>query len=295
MKRFTAVWVLCCYLGSFPAYSWWETGHKTVARIAAAHLTPAARTRIAQILNIPDTHEAVADALAASSVWADETKGETRTGSWHYIDLALQDDKEDIPRRCPDNNCAPARIRLFAAQLASYSPAHRWSELDALRYLVHLVGDIHQPLHAISDADEGGNCEQLPEAVGNATNLHALWDGGILREMASSDRSLASELNQDIDGWGSLRLQEVTQGNQDDWAWESHVLAEKDVYQRLHIPVEPAEFPKGCRDAPDTIAGFKPRVDAMYVEEMEPVVRMQLEKGGLRLASLLNVVFEPSR
>src|SRR5262249_52635098 len=160
----------------FPAFAWWETGHQAIARIAAANLTPAARTRVSRILGVEDTPEAVANALAQASTWADETKAETKTGNWHFIDLAIQDQKSDIPLRCKNNDCAPARIRMFAAQLASTQPVtSKWSELDALRYVVHLVGDIHQPLHTISDADLGGNCEQVNPPVGQAKNLHAIW------------------------------------------------------------------------------------------------------------------------
>ena len=170
-----SLWIAC----TFPAFPWWETGHQTIARIASAHLTPAARTRIARILEIQDAPETVADALAKISTWADETKNETQTGSWHYIDLTLQDHKSDIAERCPHDNCAPARVRLFAAQLSGH-PAHpantRWSQLDALRYLVHLVGDIHQPLHDISDTDVRRNCEVLEPPIGKAKNVHALWD-----------------------------------------------------------------------------------------------------------------------
>src|SRR5438067_507640 len=97
-------------------FSWWETGHQVVTRIAAGHLTPTARTRVARILDVPDTTQAVADALARASIWADAVKKETGTGEWHYINLTLQDRKSDIPARCKDDNCAPARVRLFAAQ-----------------------------------------------------------------------------------------------------------------------------------------------------------------------------------
>ncbi len=100
MRRLSSILLSLCILWPSSAYSWWETGHQTVARIAAAHLTPAARTRIARILDVPDTPESIADALAKASTWADETKNETKTGAWHYIDLALQDHKSDIPERC---------------------------------------------------------------------------------------------------------------------------------------------------------------------------------------------------
>lgn len=288
MKQVAALLVLGCFWGTRQAYSWWETGHEVVARIAAAHLTPAAHTRVARILNVPDTSQAVADALGAASLWADQTKAETHTANWHYIDLALEDSKSDIPARCPHENCVPARVHLFAGRLGSTTPDRRWSELDALRYLVHLVGDIHQPLHAVSDADLGGLCERLVPPVGQAKDLHALWDGGIIERMNRSARSLAAELNQEMEGWSSLRRAEATRGNQDDWVWESHLLAERHIYRRLHLPLEPVEFPRGCDEAPRAIREFHPRIDELYIDEMKPVIRMQLQKGGLRLARLLN-------
>jgi hypothetical protein len=288
MKQLVALVFWGCLLACRPAYPWWETGHEVVARIAAAHLTPAARTRVARILGVPDNFRAVADALAAASLWADQTKEETHTGNWHFIDLALQDSKSDIPERCPHEDCAPARIRLFAGQLASHAPGHRWSELDALRYVVHLVGDIHQPLHAISDADLGGNCEHLSQPVNNAKTLHALWDGGIIDQMHQSARSLANELNREVEDWSGSRRYRTTRGDENDWVWESHLVAERDIYRRLHIPLEPVEFPKSCGEAPRAIADFRPAIDALYIDDMKPVIRMQLQKGGLRLARLLN-------
>ncbi len=291
MKPSVIPLLLFCLFYPSPGYSWWETGHETIARIAAAHLTPTTRTGIARILKVSDTPEAVAAGLAAASLWADETKGETHTGNWHYIDLALQDSKSDISERCPHNNCAPARIQIFARQLASNGADRtdlRWSRLDALRYLVHFVGDIHQPLHAISDADLGGNCEHLRQPIGNAKNLHALWDGGIIAEMNASNKTLARHLDEEIDHWSDRRRNRLARGNPNDWVWESHLLAEKNIYDRLHIPIEPVEFPKGCGEAPLAITEFQPPIDSLYIDDMKPVVRLQLQKGGLRLARLLN-------
>jgi nuclease S1 len=291
MKRLVALWTLCCALGSLPAYSWWQTGHKTIARVAAAHLTPAARTRVARILNVPDNPANVADALAQASVWADETKGETHTGNWHYINLILDDHKSDITERCPHHNCAPARIHLFVAQLAAKTPGTQWSDLDALRYVVHLVGDIHQPLHTITDDDMGGNCELLPEPIQRADNLHALWDGGIVAEISHNDRELADNLDKEIDAWSSFHRYWASRGDQDDWTWESHEIAVRDIYQRLHIPAEPPMKVTGCQEASAAITSFRPATDATYIDEMKPVVRMQLEKASLRLARLLNDTF----
>lgn len=291
MTRLLTALLITSLVCPLPAYSWWETGHQTIARVAAAHLTPAARTRVARILGVEDSPEAVADALAKASTWADETKNETKTGNWHYVDLALQDHKSDIPERCQNDDCSPARVRLFAEQLAA-QPGHpantRWSQLDALRYVVHLVGDIHQPLHDVSDADLGGNCELLDPPIGKAKNLHALWDGEIINEMSANDRALAAELESEINELNPRRERQLSDGKEDDWVWESHEIAIHQIYRRLHIPVEPLEFPASCADAPAAITGLKVEISQLYMAEMKPIVREQLMKAGLRLAHLLN-------
>jgi hypothetical protein len=234
--------------------------------------------------------EAVADALAEASIWADHVKGESKTAPWHYIDLALEDRKTDIAQRCENDNCVTARIRLFAAQLSAKTTPRdsRWSDLDALRFVVHFVGDLHQPLHAISDADQGGNCERLDPPVRQAKNVHALWDGEIVNSMAEGDKRLAADLDRQIEQLSASRQQTLATGSAEDWAWESHVLAQKVVYKRLHIPKEPVEFPAHCSEAPVELTDHPWRIPPGYVKAMQPVVRAQLEKAGLRLARLLN-------
>ena len=278
--------VTCCLLGGLPLSAWWETGHQAIARIAAAHLTQAARARVARILDVPDTPEAVADALAKASTWADETRVQTRTGAWHYIDLAPQDTRSDIGSRCKDDNCAPARIRLFAAQLRS-------ADLDALRYVVHFVGDIHQPLHAVSDADHGGNCERLDPQIGKAKNLHALWDGELVNSLQANDRRLSAELEDRIQALSNERQSELAAGTVNDWVWESHELAIADVYKTLQIPTERVEFPASCNDAPLAISELRLQISTAYIDDMKPIVRDQLMKAGLRLAKLLNESLAP--
>ncbi len=287
-QRPLSVLLTVLFWANHPAQCWWETGHRAVARVAAGHLTAVARTRVARILNAADSPEAVANALAQASTWADETKADTQTGEWHYIDLTLQDHKSDIPLRCPAENCAPARIHLFAVQLSSGQENQRYSELDALRYLVHFVGDIHQPLHTISDADLGGNCERLDPPIGTAKTLHAVWDGILVNEIDPDDNALARGLEQEIQQFSDSEIHGLSRGRVNDWAWESHQLAKHVIYRQLHIPVEPIEFPKTCKDAPPAITEFTPDIDADYLNRMKPVVRTQLIKAGLRLARLLN-------
>lgn len=284
----SALTLILCFCFVLPAQGWWESGHRTVARLAAYRLTPAARTRIAQILEVPNTADAVADALSAAATWADESKGETKTGSWHYIDLALQDEKSDIPERCPADNCVTARIRLFAAQLASDSPNGAVSERDALRYLVHFLGDVHQPLHAVSDADLGGNCEHVDPPVETARNLHAVWDGGIVNTLGESSRDLAADLERHLEAFTPTLRNDLSLGTPDDWTWESHELAVSQIYHKLSIPTEPVLFPASCQQAPLAVSNLTLHLEPSYIHDMQPVVREQLTKAGLRLARLLN-------
>jgi S1/P1 Nuclease len=81
-------------------------------------------------------------------------------------------------------------------------------------------------------------------------------------------------------------------GDEVKWAWESHELANRVIYKRLHIPVEDDVFPESCKTAPDGIQSFKAAVDNTYIAEMQPLIREQLTKGGLRLAAALNKAFD---
>jgi hypothetical protein len=287
MHRTRPLSLFLCLALAAPSFAWWETGHRTVARIAAAYLKPETRTRVAQILGVKDTPQSVANAMAAASIWPDETKVQTKTGKWHYIDLALQDSKKDWKKRCPEGeDCVTVRIDIFEKQLAKRTPTGV-SDRDALRYLIHFVGDIAQPLHAASNADLGGNCEQI-KTFGEARNLHSLWDGGIVNSFHESDVRLADNLQGYIGRLSGGDRKDWAKGDPEKWAWESHTIAKEKIYGRLHIPLQPVVFPKTCQAAPGEIANFRPYIDSAYINDMKPVVRDQLSKAGLRLARLLN-------
>ncbi len=275
-----------------PAQCWWEEGHQVVARIAAQHLTAAARRNVSQLLEVEDTPEVVANAMAVASIWADQVKADTGTSNWHFINLTLQDSRANIGDRCANDDCAVARVRLFAAQLKANDPDadSRFSDEDALRFLVHLVGDLHQPLHASSDADQGGNCEALDSAVDDAKNVHALWDGPLVSRMGVDDTALAAELDKEIADMPDGQRADFSAGGAEDWAWEAHRLAVVNVYKRLAIPKEDVAFPDTCAQAPDEIRETSVEVDEKYMDDMQPIVRDQLKKAGLRLARLLNEI-----
>jgi hypothetical protein len=291
MQRWFCILLTFLLVFPFQAQCWSKEGHRVVARIAARHLSEHALLRVSQLLEVENTAEAVGNALADASTWADDVRNDTGTAAWHFIDLALQDNRTNMPERCPNDDCATARIRLFAAQLKANDPDSdaRFSDANALRFLIHFVGDVHQPLHAASNADRGGNCEMLIAPVDSAKDLHALWDGPLVNRMGADD-ALALELDKEIAVSTDDQKTDFASGDQDDWAWESHRLAIVNVYRRLQIPKQSVEFPASCEEAPDEIRESEIAVDEEYLQAVQPVVREQLKKAGLRLAKLLNEI-----
>ena len=277
-----------------PAEGWWDEGHQVVARIAVKHLTPAGMLRVSQLLDVENTPEAVANAMAAAAIWADQVKADTDTASWHFVNLTLQDNRANLKDRCVDDDCATARVRLFVEQLKADDPNadSRFSDEDALRFLVHLVGDLHQPLHAASDADQGGNCAMLDSRVDQAANVHALWDGPLVSRMGLDDTALAAELDKEIGQMTDGERADFSGGGPEDWAWEAHRLAVVNVYKRLEIPKEDVAFPETCGKAPEEIQNLSVVINEKYLQDMQPIVREQLERAGLRLARILNEIWE---
>jgi len=157
------------------ARAWGNAGHEIVAYIAADNLNPAARRSVARLLGTPDQKEAVAQAMATVSVLPDTEfrNRDPSTMSWHFINLCLQDPRNELAARC-DGNCVVAKINEYAARLraANYD---KWGGEGDLAFLIHFVADINQPLHAATNADQGGNCVMIKPAS-DIRSLHILWD-----------------------------------------------------------------------------------------------------------------------
>src|SRR5689334_14950394 len=144
-----AVAVTC---GSGSALAWGQEGHRVVALIAERHLTPAARAEAAQLLAIEG-----ASGMAAVASWADDFRSTHRqTAPWHFVNIPLAAAGYDHARDCPDEQSVVAKPNEFAAVLADRSARDRKRAL-ALKFLIHLVADLHQPLHASDRHDRGGN------------------------------------------------------------------------------------------------------------------------------------------
>jgi len=240
-------------------FAWGTEGHSLVARIAEAQLTAAVRGRVAEILGPGRTLSSVAS-------WADEVRrSRPETYNWHFVDIPITEPHLDMARDCPAGDCVLARITGLRQTLRdpATSPAMR---TEALMFLVHFVGDMHQPLHCADNHDKGGNTVRVTLA-GQATNLHSAWDSGMLARIGSEEQ-LFSALSEE----SGRRAKKWRRGTVEDWAEESHQAAQRKVYGGL---------PKAPPDTPVELG-------ARYEKMANPLIRKQLEKAGARLARLLN-------
>ena len=174
---------------SLPAFAWGPEGHSLVARLAAAHLTPQATARVAEVLGQGNTMQSIAS-------WADQIRRERLvTGPWHYVDIPIDKPHLDMTRDCPKGDCVIAKIEEFQRTVVdpAATPVQR---REALLFLIHFVGDMHQPLHCSDNKDKGGNDVKL-DLFGRPTNLHSAWDGGLLARIGQED-ALFAKLSKDL-------------------------------------------------------------------------------------------------
>ncbi len=162
------------------ALAWDRLGHALVASLAERQLSPQARAQIAMLLPDQPAQPDQTQRLAAIASWADEirTEGQYRdTSSLHYVNFAGVC-RSDPPRDCPDGQCVIAAIDRYANVLGDTGRPLA-ERAEALKFLVHFVGDMHQPLHAGRRNDRGGNRFQV-NFLGEGTNLHRVWDHDVL-------------------------------------------------------------------------------------------------------------------
>ena len=259
MRKAGAIGVLIV-LWALPASAWGPEGHRLVARLAEARLTPAARARVAAILGPEVTLVSVAN-------WADEVrKTRKETEPWHYINVPVSRPHLDLRRDCPDGDCILGTIREFQRVLLdpAAGPEQR---RDALMFVVHFIGDLHQPLHCADNGDAGGNKVRVV-FLGRHMNLHRVWDSGLLDRMAP-EQDLFATLSRETT---PERARQWSGGTVEDWADESFQAARRTAYGRLRgTPrLEPV------------------RLGEAYERIAAPVVQVQLEKAGVRLAAVLN-------
>jgi hypothetical protein len=295
------------------ARAWGCQGHQVVALIAEKHLTPHARAMVEKILKdgpIDPTlnrycKDAPPDAMADASTWADDFRTtHPETGPWHYVDIPRGVSEFDLAKLCAESNgCVTQAIRDQRAILRSPA-ADPQKKGDALRFVIHFVGDIHQPLHATTNNDLGGNCVPVaffgespkltyPDTESYSPNLHAVWDSGIFSRMIGEKtvQQAADEFDRDRAEDISRSLRE--RADVERWVWESFRLAEAIVYEKLPvaIPVEAPVTTGMCADddhISTRMLNLNEQIGQPYQDVAAPVVKQQIAQAGARLALLLD-------
>ena len=279
---FGAVLVL---LPAGPAAAWWDYGHETVADIAERSVSPAARRDIRRLLSkapLLDTPDCPAATLRDASVWPDCIRSIrdrfSFTAPWHYqnIDVCRP---FDLTAPCRDGNCVSAQIERNARLLADRALPER-ERLMALAFLVHFVGDMHQPMHAGDRGDLGGNRFAASYGlIAGRTNLHTIWDGLLAERAISTPPPDADGLLAHL----SLQDREAAKlGTVTEWAQEAWQAARDFAYGAM--------LAEPCAPVP----AERPVLREEQVRALIPVVRRQVVRGGLRLARLLEDSLSPS-
>jgi hypothetical protein len=328
--------VLCGGSMLFAAPSAWAfgcQGHEIIAMIAEKHLSPHAAAMVQQLLKDNPIDPALTryckqpnlDLMAYSSTWADDYRSAhyKETASWHQIDIPISISTGNLADYCPPSEgCVTQALKDQIAFLRS-PDTHPQKRADALRFVIHFVGDLHQPLHTSDNNDLGGNCIPVtffgeapkltnPERENYAPNLHALWDYGIYQR-EFSDKSMPPTSAEYKSGYKNRTMQESAAEldrqfasqeakwmrgpvDVDPWTWESFQIAKKIVYGKLPVAV-PAEKPAGNHSCVEDdhistrMLKLNEKLDQPYQDAALPVFEEQVAKAGARLALILNQIW----
>jgi hypothetical protein len=293
--------LLAALLAAPTAHAWGDEGHEIVALIADHYLQAPVRARVRTLLASDRTGLTSDTSIGAEATWADRYRDSDRDGArvryertqrWHYINLEIGD--PGFARACdgyprlppgipasqgPADDCVIDKINEFAAELASPGTAPDERRM-ALQFVLHLVGDAHQPLHAADAHDEGGNRERVIAPGWPRGSLHGYWDTGLVDALGSDPMRVASLLI------GRIRpadLRAWQRGSAADWARQSYEIAARVAYDGLP-PLRARGNGYGRRRGRRGLYRLPPA----YVSRAEQMVALQLSRAGVRLAMLLN-------
>jgi hypothetical protein len=247
-----------------PAHAWGKTGHRITGKIATHYLTEEAKAAIAALIG--------PESLAEASTYADEMRSnpsefwQETAGPFHYV--TLQEPHDYHATDCPPEGDAMSALEDFTATLKSDSSTREEKQL-ALRFIVHIIGDLHQPLHVGSAAldDRGGNDVKVV-FFGEQSNLHRVWDSGLVDHQQLSYSEFSHWLQR-----------KITDEQAQSWA-------SPDPYQWINesSKLRDEVYPKTD----------EPYLSWDYVYNYTPVMKQRLQQGGVRIAAYLNAVFAAS-
>ena len=244
-----------------------KTGHRVVGKIAENHLSPEAIRGIRALIG--------QQSLAQISTWADDIRSDPKwkhTEDWHYVNIDPGQSYEDAVRTGDDIVTAMKNCESILRN----RKATRDEKIVALKFLVHLVGDVHQPLHTGYASDQGGNAMKV-RWFGRLTNLHRVWD----YDLVNQEKLSFSEFAMFLDQVSAEQVETWQKSSYLDWVRESRALL-------------PSLYDFGVQTKKDKDG--VPDIRFNYADRMLPVIKACMQKAGVRLAGLLNDIFkDPER
>lgn len=251
------LFALCLILLPSAAYAWGHTGHRITAKIAEHHLSDEARAAISAILG-PET-------LAEASGWPDDMRSspepfwQVKASPWHYV--TVPDGIQYKPENAPDEGDAVTALQQFSQTLQKDEASLAEKQL-ALRFIIHIIGDLHQPLHAGNGTDRGGN-DVAVTFFWQDSNLHRVWDSGLI------DRQRLS-----FTEWSRWLNAKITKDQKQRWA-----------------NTDPVIWIAESTEIRDRIYPESPDINWDYQFEMLPIIKQRLSMAGIRIAAYLNDLF----
>lgn len=249
--------VAAASLLSAPAFAWGQTGHRVTGAIAERHLSTGARAAVEAILG--------PESLAEASTWADFMRASDepfwrQAGPYHYVTVPHGHEYHEVG--APDEGDAASALAEFAAVVRD-GEAPLEERQRALRFIVHIVGDLHQPLHAGNGTDRGGNDVRV-SWFGEETNLHSVWDSKMINGWQLSFTEIAGWLDE-----------KITPQEADEW-----MEADPRVWIAESTAIRDTIYPQDTRLGYDYAFAHKATVDS------------RLTMGGIRIAAYLNDLFD---
>ena len=241
-------------LAALGLISWGFKGHRAVATIAQHHLTSNTAYAVSAYLK--------GEQMEGVSTWADENR-DPKTAPWHYINLPLGLSRDAFVKAVQesDNNVYSAILKMESTLKDVNASADAKNE--ALKYLIHLVGDAHQPMHVSRKEDKGGNTIQL-RFDNKGTNLHSLWDSKLIDHEGLNPE----EIVKTYDTATPAEIKKWEADSPIEWLWESY-----QITTELYANAKPGQ-----------------NIDDVYYQKYIPVIRKRIDQAGIRLAGELNRV-----
>lgn len=263
MKRFLSLVLLAAALcAAQPSYGWGQMGHDVVAAVAERHLTPKAKKHLNEILGGRSIvyYSSWLDNVQNSPYWRD---GYDVTKTWHYANVDEGYTFETMPRN--ERGDVVSAVEMLSAALRSADELPDSTKVDYTRMLVHLVGDMHCPMHAGHLTDLGGNRVKV-KWFGSQTNLHSVWDSKLIE---SAHKWSYTEWVEQIDRSTAARQRTIADGQPAEWFAETVAICDG-IY---------------ASTTPESNLSYQ------YIYDYAPVAERQLLNAGYRLARLLNEIF----